>query len=304
MSDALLVVGSVAFDSVQSRAGSRDELLGGAATYIGLAASHFCPVQLVAVVGENDFPQQYETLLSSRGVDLAGLETAPGRTFRWAGRYADDFSTRETLDTQLGVFADFAPKIPAAFRDAKMLLLGNINPSVQRDVLDAVSPDCFVITDTMNLWIEIALAELKAVIARTSLRVINDEEALLLTGEPQVAVAAQKIRAMGPSWVIIKRGEHGAWLFGDEGIFLAPPLPLEEVVDPTGAGDSFAGGLAGFLCQSGAPSWPAVKQGMLYGTAIASGTCEAFGTEKTASLTRDDIDARYRRLRQLVSLDD
>jgi len=300
MNKSLLVVGSVAFDSISSRAGQRTEILGGAATYIGLAASHFTKVNLVGVVGRDDFPAQYEELLTSHGVDLTGLERAEGRTFRWSGSYAPDFSSRTTLDTKLGVFETFNPRIPSSYADTQILLLGNINPSVQLKVLDAVNADCFTITDTMNLWINIALDELKKVIARTDLLVINDEESFLLTGEPQIAKAARKILAMGPSSLIIKRGEHGAYLFSGNDIFFSPAVPLDEVVDPTGAGDSFVGGMAGYLAQSGSLSLNDIKKGMLLGTAVASGTCEAFGTEKTASMTRDEIDQRYAMLRSLV----
>ena len=303
MSDNLLVIGSVAFDSLKTRAGKRDEILGGAAVYIALAASHFTKVNLVGVVGEGDFPKSHVDLLSSKGIDTTGLEFAEGKTFRWAGEYADDFSTRETLDTQLGVFEHFDPKIPDAYQGAKIVLLGNINPSVQLTVLDRLNEKPFVITDTMNLWMNIAMNDLKKVIARTDLLVINDEEAVQLSGELQIRVAARKILAMGPDALIIKRGEHGAYLFTEDNIFFSPAIPLEEVIDPTGAGDSFAGGLAGYLAGEGSTSVSAIKKGMIFGTAAASATCEGFGTEKTAALTKDEVLNRYYMLLNLVNTD-
>jgi len=300
---SLLVVGSVAFDRIETRAGRRDEILGGAATYISLAASAFCPVGLVGVVGQDDFPDEHVRLLTSRGIDVAGLERVPGRTFRWSGVYAEDFSSRTTLDTQLGVFERFDPKIPPEFAGARFLMLGNIDPGLQLRVLDAVSPGCFVALDTMNLWINIARVELDAVIGRIDLLIINDEESRLLTGEPQIAVAAARILASGPSALIIKRGEHGAWLFTRDTTFFAAALPLRSVVDPTGAGDTFAGGLMGYIAGVGRADLPTIKRGMLYGTAAASATCEGFGVEKLASMSREDMEARFRQLAQLVSLD-
>lgn len=303
MKKKLLVVGSVAFDSLKTRAGKRDEILGGAATYIALAASHFTPVNLVAVVGKGDFPQEHMALLADKRVDLAGLEMAEGKTFRWAGEYADDFSTRKTLDTQLGVFEHFDPKIPDAYQGADIVLLGNINPSVQLKVLDRLNEKPFVITDTMNLWMDIALDDLKKVISRTDLLVINDEEAVQLSGEMQIRVAAKKILQMGPSVLIIKRGEHGAYLFEEDAMFFAPAVPLDEVIDPTGAGDSFVGGLAGYLAQEGKIDTSSIKKGMIFGSAVASATCEGFGTEKTAALTKDEVLNRYYLLLNLVSTD-
>jgi len=299
---SLLVVGSVAFDSIETRAGKRDEILGGAATFISLAASHFAAVNLVAVVGEGDFPDEHVRLLTDHGVDVTGLERVPGRTFRWAGVYAEDFSTRETLDTQLGVFEAFDPKIPEAYAGARFLMLGNINPGLQLKVLDAMAPECFVATDTMNLWIDIARAELDQVIARTNLLVINDEESLMLTGERQVAVAAEQILARGPSAVVIKRGEHGAFLFTAEDTFFAPAFPLRDVIDPTGAGDSFAGGLMGYLAGQGSTATEDIKRGMLYGTAIASNTCEDFGVDRIKAIDRAGIDERLGALRSLVTV--
>jgi sugar/nucleoside kinase (ribokinase family) len=303
MSQSLLVVGSVAFDGIETRAGKRDEILGGAATFISLAASRFCPVRLVGVVGEDDFPDEHSRLLAARGVDLAGLERVPGRTFRWRGVYADDFSSRRTIDTQLGVFAAFRPKIPAAYADSRYVMLGNINPELQLAVLDAVPGGRFTAMDTMNLWIEIARDALGAAMRRIDLLTINDEEAFLLSGEKQIARAAAAIRGMGPKAVIIKRGEHGAFLFHADGVFFAPAFPLEEVVDPTGAGDSFAGGLLGHLAAADRTDFAALKRGMLCGAAVASATCQAFGVEGTARLTREEIDRRVAALRALTAVE-
>ncbi|MBW2276375.1 MAG: sugar kinase [Deltaproteobacteria bacterium] len=303
MTSRLLVVGSVAFDTVETRAGKREEILGGAATYISLAASHFAPINLVGVVGENDFPAEHVELLTSRGVDVTGLARAPGRTFRWSGVYTDDFSSRTTLDTQLGVFAEFDPQIPPAYADNRYLMLGNIHPALQLKVLDTVSKDCFVAADTMNLWIDTTLDELKQVIARADLLVINDEESLMLTGEPQIAKAAPKIIEAGPRYLIIKRGEHGAFLFTADTTFFAPAVPLGDVIDPTGAGDSFAAGLMGLVAGSDVADAATIKRGMVYGAAIASFTCEGFGVERIATVSRDEIEARFAALRDLVSLD-
>jgi len=303
MTSSLLVVGSVAFDSIETRAGKRDEILGGAATYISLAASHFAPINLVGVVGEDDFPDEHVELLTSRGVDITGLHRAPGRTFRWAGVYADDFSSRTTLDTQLGVFADFDPQIPEAYSGSRYLLLGNIHPALQLKVLDAVDAGCFVAADTMNLWIDTTLDELKQVIARADLLVINDEESFMLTGEPQIATAAPKIIEMGPKYLIIKRGEHGAFLFTAETTFFAPAVPLADVIDPTGAGDCFAAGLLGLVAGTDSTDPATIKRGMVYGAATASFACEGFGVERIATVSRDEIEARFQTLRDLVSLD-
>ena len=297
----LLTVGSVAFDTIETRAGRRDEILGGAATYISLAASHFCPVQLVAVVGEGDFAEQHVELLVSKGVDVDGLERAPGRTFRWSGVYADDFSSRTTLHTELGVFESFDPKIPNTYLTSRFCLIGNIHPGLQLKVLDAVAEGTYVAADTMNLWIDITSEELEKVIARVDLLVINDEEAFMLTGERQIIKAAKKIRQTGPSALIIKRGEHGAFLFTDEAPFLAPAMPLPDVLDPTGAGDTFAGGLMGYLASKGDPSPANIKHGMLYGAALASITVEGFGVDKLAQSNREELDLRYRTLRDLVT---
>ena len=302
MTDSLLVVGSVAFDTIETRAGKRTEILGGAATFIALAASHFCPVNLVAVVGEHDFPEEHTRLLAARGVDLEGLERAPGRTFRWSGVYAEDFLSRRTLDTQLGVFESFDPKLPTPYLASRFLMLGNIHPALQLKVLEAMRGRAFVIADTMNLWIQTTPDVLWKLIERVDLLVINDEEACLLTGERQLVVAAERLRHRGPRALIIKRGEHGAYLFADKTTFFAPALPLREVVDPTGAGDTFAGGLAGYLASRKETSVEAMKTGMLYGAALASLKVEVFGPETLARVDRSTIDRRVEQLRTLVAL--
>jgi sugar/nucleoside kinase (ribokinase family) len=302
MTSPLLIVGSIALDTIETRAGKREEILGGAATYISLAASHFCPVNMVAVVGYGDFKDEYVNTLVSRGVDVDGLEWADGRTFRWSGKYADDFSSRTTLDTQLGVFESFDPKIPEKYLSSKFAMLGNIHPALQRKVLDSLKEGTYVAADTMNLWIDTSLEELKKVISRVDLLTINDEEAAMLTGELQIAKAAKKLREMGPSAVIIKRGEHGAYLFTDETPFFAPAIPLPDVLDPTGAGDTFAGGLMGYLAGQGQATPANIKKGMVYGAALASTTVEGFGVETLVNKDRREIDARYESLRRLVSL--
>ena len=297
-----MVVGSVAFDTIETRAGKRENVLGGAATFIALAASHFCPVNLVAVVGEHDFPDEHTALLASRGINLDGLTRAPGRTFRWSGVYADDFSSRKTLETQLGVFASFDPHVPDAYRTSRFLMLGNIHPALQLKVLEAVDERTFVVADTMNLWINTSRELLQQVVGRVDALIINDEEAFMLTEERQVVVAAQRLLERGPRTLIIKRGEHGAYLFGEEAAFFAPALPLRAVVDPTGAGDAFAGGFAGYLASKNDTGLAAMKTAMLYGAALASMKVEVFGPEILARSDRPAIEHRVAALRTLVSL--
>ncbi|MCU0664551.1 MAG: PfkB family carbohydrate kinase [Myxococcota bacterium] len=302
MTNRLLVVGSVALDDLTTHAGQRTEVLGGAATYIAIAASRFCAVDLVAVVG-SDFPERHVLLLEQHKIDLSGLEHAAGRTFRWAGQYAEDFSSRTTLSTELGVFEHFDPKLPPTYRSSRFVLLGNIHPGLQLKVLDQLEPGAFVAADTMNLWIDITPQELGQLISRVDLLIINDEEAHQLTGERQVSVAAAQILRRGPKLLIIKRGEHGAYLFGKDTLFFAPALPLPEVVDPTGAGDTFAGGLMGVVAASGKSSAATIKKGMMYGAACASAAVEGFGADFLAAAPLALIEERYQQLRRLVSLD-
>ncbi len=291
---SLAVVGSVALDSVETAAGGRHpDVLGGSASFFATAASYFTNPHLVAVVGD-DFPETHVRFLAERGVDLAGLERVAGKTFRWSGRYSSDLATRVTLDTQLNVFAGFAPKLPEPYRDAELVFLGNIAPSLQLDVLAQVRRPRLVGMDTMNFWIEGQPADLAKVLARVDVLVINDEEARQLAREHNLPRAARAIRAMGPKTVIVKRGDSGALLFHDGGVFAAPAYPLEEVVDPTGAGDSFAGGFMGYLAKMGDVSPATVKRAMIYGSVMASFCVEAFSLDRLRSLTPGAIETRYR----------
>ena len=306
MSTQLLVVGSVALDSVEAPAGKHDDILGGSASYFAAAASYFAHPSLVAVVGE-DFPEEHLAFLRGRGVDLGGLERVPGRSFRWAGRYSEDMNHRTTLDTQLNVFVDFQPHLAPAQRDARYLFLANIHPSLQLDVLSQVKQPKFVAMDTMNLWIQTTPAELAKVLARVDLLVINDEEARLLAGPAasrNLVKAARAILAMGPKTIIIKRGDSGALLFHDSGVFAAPALPLDEVVDPTGAGDCFAGGFMGYLARADDLSPRAVRRAMIYGSVMASLSIEAFSLERLRDLQPAEIEARYRAFVHLTHWDE
>lgn len=273
-------------------------MLGGAATYIGLAASSFVKVKIVAVVGD-DFAQEDVDLLASRGIDLEGLERAPGKTFFWRGVYSADMNDRTTLQTDLNVFADFDPKIPASYLDAPYLLLGNIQPALQRKVREEMSRAAFVAGDTMNFWIEGFRDELLKTIAGWNCLIINDGEARLLSGLNNLKHAAQKIMALGPKTLIIKRGEYGALLFTPEGHFAAPGYLLEQVFDPTGAGDCFAGGFMGYLASQGYDpqshhDHEILRRAVIYGSVLGSFCCEKFGVDRFRTLSRAEIDARYR----------
>jgi len=294
---SLLVVGSVAYDGVETPHGKVDRMLGGAGTYIALAASHFTKVKLVGVVGD-DFAAEDEQLLADHAIDLEGLEKVPGKTFFWAGVYSENMNERTTLTTQLNVFADFNPKLPESYRDSPYSFLGNIHPNLQKQVRDQMTMPRFVGGDTMNFWIEGTPAELKAAIAQWDFILINDSEARELSGENNPRNAAKRIQEMGPHTVVIKRGEYGAILFRPEGYFIAPGFLLETVFDPTGAGDSFAGGFMGYLTQQGITSLDEathahLRKAMIYGSVMGSFCCEKFGVERLRSLTRDDIEARY-----------
>lgn len=296
---SLLVVGSVALDDIEAPAGSAKAVLGGAASYFGVAASFFVPVRMVAVVGD-DFPEEHVKFLASRGLDLAGLQRVPGRTFRWGGRYRQSLNERDTLFTELGVFEHFDPKIPPAYRDSDWVFLANIQPTLQRNVLAQTRTPRFSAMDTMNFWIEGARAELEKTLAVVKGLVINDEEARQLTGESNLVRAADAIRRLGPGVVIVKRGEHGALLFDDDGVFAAPAFPLREVRDPTGAGDTFAGGLMGALASHGALDADSLRRAMIYGSVLASFCVERFGLDRLRDLTRADIDARFEEFRRLT----
>jgi sugar/nucleoside kinase (ribokinase family) len=298
-SSPLLVVGSVALDSVETLKEKRDEVLGGAASYFAAAASFFAPVRLVGVVG-TDFPKAHEETLSRFGVDLAGLERAAGRTFRWAGRYSADFNNRTTLDTQLNVFESFRPKLPTAWSDSPFVFLANIDPALQLDVLQQVKKPRFVACDTMNFWIEGRRADLGKVLERVDMLLLNDEEARLLSGRDNLPAAARDIRALGPKAVVVKRGDAGALLFHEAGVFAAPAFPIETVTDPTGAGDSFAGGFMGWLAHTGDVSPGGIRTALIIGSALASFCCEDFSLDRFRTLDLAAIRERFVAFSDLV----
>ncbi|UQD55423.1 PfkB family carbohydrate kinase [Flavobacterium sp. K5-23] len=301
----LLIVGTVAFDAIETPFGKTDKILGGAATYIGLSASHFnLQSAIVSVVGD-DFPQEYLDLLKTRNIDISGLEIVKGgKTFFWSGLYHNDLNSRDTLVTELNVLADFQPKVPENFKNADVVMLGNLHPIVQSSVLDQmeVQPK-LVVLDTMNFWMDCALPELMEVIKRVDVITINDEEARQLSGEYSLVKAAAKIHTMGPKYVVIKKGEHGALLFQDKEVFFAPALPLEEVFDPTGAGDTFAGGFAGFITQSENVSFENMKNAIIYGSNLASFCVEKFGTERMIGLEKNDVLNRLMQFKSLTQFD-
>jgi sugar/nucleoside kinase (ribokinase family) len=299
---SLLVVGSVAIDTLETPHGSAPEIVGGAATYFAAAASFFGPVQMVAVVGE-DFPRGDLDWLASRGIDLAGVDVRPGRSMRWTGRYHEDMNVRDTLSFEANVFESFAPKLPPAYQDAPFVFLANIAPSLQTRVLDQVRKPRFVGADTMNLWIDTTRGELEALLKRVPLLIINDEEGRMLSGERNVVRAARRILAMGPKGVMIKRGEYGVIYFSGDMVFAVPAHPLEEVFDPTGAGDSFAGGVMGYLAATGDLSPAGIRRSIVYGSVMASFTVEAFGLARLRELTREDVDRRYRQFVSLTTFD-
>lgn len=294
----ILIVGSLAFDDLEMPSGRFDDVLGGAATYSSISASLLAPVRLVGVVG-SDFPAQVLGDLKRRGVDTAGVEHAEGKTFRWRGRYSRDLSSRTTLDTQLNVFADFRPKIPAEFRATPFVLLGNIHPALQLEVLAQVDRPKLVVADTMNFWISGEPKLLGQVLAKVDLLVINDEEARELSGIHNLVKAAADIRKRGPSRLIVKRGEHGALYFDDAGVFFAPGYPLEEVVDPTGAGDSFAGGLVGYIARVGELDHQTLRRAIYFGSALGSFCVEGIGPKRLLDVGARDL---ARRMQQFMAL--
>ncbi|NCT17691.1 MAG: sugar kinase [Flavobacteriaceae bacterium CG2_30_34_30] len=301
----LLIVGTVAFDAIETPFGKTDKILGGAATYIGLAASQFkADAAIVSVVG-GDFPKKYLDLLVQRNIDISALEVVEnGKTFFWSGKYKNDLNSRDTLDTQLNVLADFNPKVPESFKNAGIVMLGNLHPAVQNSVIDQMTTEPeLIILDTMNFWMDNTLEELKKVIAKVDVITINDEEARQLTGEYSLVVAARKIQAMGPKYVVIKKGEHGALLFHKEQIFFAPALPLESVFDPTGAGDTFAGGFAGFLSKTNNLSFENMKNAVIYGSTLASFCVEKFGTERMQTLTFKELNMRLQQFKSLTQFE-
>ncbi|MDP5121827.1 MAG: PfkB family carbohydrate kinase [Spirosomaceae bacterium] len=302
---SLLTVGSVAFDAIETPFGKTDKIVGGAATYIALSASYFTQKnRMVAVVG-GDFPQAMIETFHNHNINTEGLEIVKeGKTFFWSGRYHADMNSRDTLDTQLNVFEHFDPTIPESYQDTHYLMLGNMIPALQAKTLSLLTNrPKFVMLDTMNLWIDIALDDLKDIISKVDCVTINDEEARMLTGEYSLRKAARKVMEMGPSTLIIKKGEHGALLFKDDRIFFCPALPLEDVFDPTGAGDTFAGGFIGYLAKTDDLSFENMKRAIIYGSAMASFCVEKFGTERILNLTETEIDNRVMEFVQLASFE-
>lgn len=302
---SLLTVGSVAFDALETPFGKTDKIIGGAATYITLSASYFTKKNnLVAVVG-GDFPKEMIQLLNDHGVSTEGLEVVPdGKTFFWSGKYHEDMNTRDTLETQLNVMEHFDPQIPESYQSSDYLMLGNTAPAIQKLVIERMKRrPKLIMLDTMNLWMDIALDDLKSVLKLVDVLAINDEEARQLSGEYSLRKAAVKIMEMGPKTLIIKKGEHGALLFQEDRIFYAPALPLDEVFDPTGAGDSFAGGFIGYLASMDNISFDNMKRAIIYGSAMASFCVEKFGTERLINLTQEEINARVQKFVELSSFE-
>lgn len=295
----------MAFDSLETPFGKADRIVGGAATYIGLSASYFTEgVQMVSVIGE-DFPQDYMDGLRDRRLKLDGVEIREGeKSFFWAGKYHNDMNTRDTLDTQLNVLENFNPVVPASDLNPDFLMLGNLTPAVQMSVVEQLETrPKLVVLDTMNFWMEVALEELKEVLKKVDVITINDEEARILSGEYSLVKAARKILAMGPTYLIIKKGEHGALLFSEKEVFFAPALPLEEVFDPTGAGDTFAGGFIGHLAATQDISFDNMKRAVIYGSAMASFCVEKFGTERLLELSRSEIEKRVQQFIDLTQIE-
>ncbi|MDT0691303.1 PfkB family carbohydrate kinase [Salegentibacter sp. F188] len=300
----LLIVGTVAFDAIETPFGKTDKILGGAATYIGLSASHFdANSAIVSIIGD-DFPQEYLDLFEKNNIDIEGIEKVEGgKTFFWSGRYHNDLNSRDTLETQLNVLADFQPVVPEKFKDAEFVMLGNLHPLVQLSVLKQVKNPKLAVLDTMNFWMDNALDDLMKVIAKVDVITINDEEARQLSGEYSLVKAARKIAEMGPKYVVIKKGEHGALLFHKEDIFFAPALPLEEVFDPTGAGDTFAGGFIGYLAKTRDISFENMKNAIIYGSNLASFCVEKFGTERMQELSKEEVHSRLEEFRKLTQFE-
>ncbi|WP_373072885.1 PfkB family carbohydrate kinase [Zeaxanthinibacter enoshimensis] len=301
----LLIVGTVAFDAIETPFGKTDKILGGAATFIGLAASHFnLDAAIISVVGE-DFPQDYLDLLKDRDIDISGIEIVPGgKTFFWSGKYGNDLNTRETLATEPNVLIDFKPVVPDNFKDADVVMLGNLHPDIQLSVIEQMEErPKLIVLDTMNFWMNTTLPELMKVIEKVDVITINDEEARQLTNEYSLVRAAAAIHEMGPKYVVIKKGEHGALLFHKERIFFAPALPLEEVFDPTGAGDTFAGGFVGYITESGNISFNNLRNAVIHGSNLASFCVERFGTERMLNLDRKEVGQRLQEFVELTQFD-
>lgn len=298
---SLLVVGSVAIDNVQTPQAQRDDLLGGSATHFSYSASFFTDVRLVGVVGE-DWPAEHTLLLESRGIDTSGLSVVPGgSTFRWTGRYEPNMNDRETLDVQLNVFGEFDPVLPENYRDSEFVFLANAVPAVQLKVLSQVPKRRIVVADTMDLWISTQREDLDDLLPRLDGLVLNDSEAKLLTGSENLVTAGHAVRRMGPKFVVIKKGEHGAMFFSEDLSYTLPAFPTENVIDPTGAGDSFAGGMMGYLVEQGNFDPATLKTALAYGTVVASFNVEGFGLDRLQEISRDDIQSRMENYRQMLS---
>jgi len=301
----LLAVGTVAFDAIETPFGKTDKILGGSGTFVGLAAAHFgVQTGIVSVVG-GDFPQSYLNMMNDKGINTDGVEVIEdGKTFFWSGKYHNDMNSRDTLVTELNVLADFTPVVPETFRDAAIVVLGNLHPLTQSSVLDQLSTQPkLVILDTMNFWMDAALEDLHVVLKRVDVITINDEEARQLSGEYSLVNAAKKIHLMGPKFVVIKKGEHGALLFNDGKMFYAPALPLAEVFDPTGAGDTFAGGFSGYLAKTEDISFESMKNAVIYGSNLASFCVEKFGTERMEALQSDEVHERLKVFKEFTQFD-
>ncbi len=302
---SLLVVGTVAFDAIETPFGKTDKIVGGAASYIALASSYFYKnIQLVSVVGD-DFPNDFLNILKKQGVNLEGLQIKKGeKSFFWSGKYHNDLNSRDTLDTQLNVLENFNPIVPENAKECDFLMLGNLVPAVQKSVITQLNKrPKLIVLDTMNFWMDIALNDLKENLKMIDVLTINDSEARQLSGEYSLVKAAQKILAMGPTTLVIKKGEHGALLFNKNEVFFAPALPLEEVFDPTGAGDSFAGGFIGYLAKTGDVSFENMKRAIIFGSAMASFTVQKFGTEKLIGLSENEVNERVQEFVNLVQFD-
>jgi sugar/nucleoside kinase (ribokinase family) len=301
---SVLIVGSIALDTVKTPVEEHADLMGGSATYAALGASFFSPVKLVGIVGD-DFPQSEFDFWKSRKIDAEGVQRVAGKTFRWSGEYAWDMNTRETRSVALNVFEQFRPDLPESYRETDFVLLANIAPALQSHVLDQMQRPRFVVADTMDLWIETTRADLDALLPRVDLLIVNDSEARQLTKETSLIKAGRKIRKAGPKYVVIKKGEHGALLFSEDEFFSCGAYPLEDIHDPTGAGDTFAGGLAGYLAaQKTAPTFADLRRAIIYGSVLASFNVEAFSLERLRRLTMDDIAERYQVFKAMSAFED